>query len=171
MVEAGGQVAADLDVLHLVLAHRHHVGIVDQDVGRHQHRIGEQAGVGRQPLGLLVLVGVAPLQQAHRRAGHQQPAQFGDLGHVGLHEQRRPVGIEPQGQQVDGGVERVLRQRLPVADGRQGVQVGDEVEGVLRLALQVDVLPDRAEVVAPVESARRLNAGKDTHGKGLGVRG
>ena len=63
-----------------------------------------------------------------------------------------------------------LRQRLPVADGRQRVQIGDEVEGVLALALQIDVLPDRAEVVAPVESSCRLYAGEYTHGKG-GVRG
>ena len=74
-------------------------------------------------------------------------------------------GIEPQRQQVDGRVERVLGQRLPVADGGQGVQIGDEVEGVVRLALQIDVLPDRAEVVAPVESSCRLNAGKNAHGK------
>ena len=112
MIEAGGQVAADLDVLHLILADRHDVGIVHEDVGRHQHGIGEQPGVGRQPLRLLVLVGVAAFEQAHRRAGHQQPAEFGDLRHVGLHEERRPIGIEPQGQQIERGVERVLREPL-----------------------------------------------------------
>ena len=60
----------------------------------------------------------------------------------------------------------------PVADGRQRVQIGDEVEGPLGLPLQFDVLPDRAEVVAPVKSARRLNAGENSHGrgKGLGIR-
>ena len=120
-------------MLHLVLADRHQVRVVDQDVGGHEHGIGEQPRVGGQPAGLLVLVGVAPLQQAHRRAGQQQPAQLADLGHVGLHEQRRPIGIEPQGQQVDGGVERVLPQLPAVADGGQGVQVGDEVEGVVGL--------------------------------------
>ena len=73
-------------------------------------------------------------------------------------------GFEPQGQQIDGGVERVLPKLLAVADGRQGVQVGDEVEGVVGLVLQVDVLPDRAEIVAPVKSAGRLDAGKNTHG-------
>ena len=62
------------------------------------------------------------------------------------------------------------RSSLAVADRGQGVQVGDEVEGVVRLALQFDVLPDRAEVVAPVKSARRLNAGENAHGEGLGIR-
>ena len=172
VVETGGQIAAHLDVLHLVLADRNGVGIVDQDIGRHQHGIGEQAGVGRQTLGLLVLEGVASLQQPHRRPGHQQPAQLGDLGHVGLHEQRGAIRIEPERQQVDGRVERVLRQGLAVADGRQRVQVGDEIEGAVGIALQFDVLPDGAEVVAPVESSRGLNAGKNAHGRdqGSGVR-
>ncbi len=44
-VEAVGHVAGQLDVLGLVVADRHLVGVVEQDVGRHQHRIGEQ----RQP--------------------------------------------------------------------------------------------------------------------------
>ncbi len=41
VVEAAGQIAADLDVLHLVLAHRHDVAVVGQDVGRLQDGIGE----------------------------------------------------------------------------------------------------------------------------------
>ena len=71
-------------------------------------------------------------------------------------------GIEPQGQQVDGRVQRVLPELAGVADGGQGVQVGDEVEGVFGPVLQFDVLPDGAEVVAPMEAARGLNAGQYT---------
>ena len=41
MVEALRQVAADFDVLNLVFADRHNVGVVRQNVGRHQHRIRE----------------------------------------------------------------------------------------------------------------------------------
>ena len=44
LVEAGGDVAGDLDVLALVVADRHLVGVVEQDVGGHQRRVGEQAG-------------------------------------------------------------------------------------------------------------------------------
>ena len=43
-VEAHGDVAGELEVLALVVADRHLVGLVEQDVGRHQHRIGEQPG-------------------------------------------------------------------------------------------------------------------------------
>ena len=48
-VEPLGQVARQLDVLLLVVAHRHDVGLVQQDVGRHQHRVGEQPDRGRRP--------------------------------------------------------------------------------------------------------------------------
>ena len=155
VIEAAGQVAADFDVLHLVLADGHRVAVVSEDVGRLQHRIREQAGVGGEALRLLVLVRVAALQQAHRRAGHQQPAQLAHLRHVGLHEQRRLVRIEPERQQVERGVERALPQLRRIADRRQRVQVGDEVERLL-VVLQGDVLADRAEVVAPVESGRSV---------------
>ena len=43
LVEALRDVARELDVLALVVADRNDVGVVEQDVGRHQHRIGEEA--------------------------------------------------------------------------------------------------------------------------------
>jgi hypothetical protein len=49
VIEAARDLARELDVRHLVLAHRHLVGAVDQDVGRLQQRIAEKA-VGRQIL-------------------------------------------------------------------------------------------------------------------------
>ena len=41
-VEALGDVAGELEVLALVVAHRNPVGVVEQDVGRLQHRVGEE---------------------------------------------------------------------------------------------------------------------------------
>ncbi len=38
MIKTGRQVAANLDMLHLILAHGHGVGIVGEDVGRHATR-------------------------------------------------------------------------------------------------------------------------------------
>ena len=166
MIEAAGQVARHFDMLDLVLADGHDVGVIDQDVGRHEHRIGEQPGVGAEPAGLLVLVGNAAFQQAHGRAAEQDPAELGHLGHVRLQEQRGPIRIEPQGQQIERRVERVAPQLRGIADRCQGMQVGDEVEGRFGLILQVDVLADRAEVVAPMETPGGLDAGKNTwHGK------
>ena len=43
-VEALGDVARELEVLPLVVADRDDVGLVEEDVARHQHRVGEEAG-------------------------------------------------------------------------------------------------------------------------------
>ena len=107
VVEPLGDVAGDLQVLLLVLADRHDVGVVEQDVGRLEHRVGEEPVLGGEPLLDLVLVADALLQPAHRRDGRQEPGQLGRLGHVGLDEQRGPLGVEPQGEQVDEHVEDV----------------------------------------------------------------
>ena len=162
MVEAAGDVAADFDVLHLVGADGHGVAVVGEDVGRLQHGVREQAGVGGEALGDFVFVGDAPFEQAHRRAGQQDPAQLADFGHVGLHEQRRLIRIEPERQQVERHVERILPQLGRVADRVQRVQVGDEVKRLL-VVLQGDVLADRAEVIAPVDRAGRLDAAENFH--------
>jgi hypothetical protein len=102
MVEAARQLTRKLDVRHLILAHRHLVGAVDQDVGRLQQRIAEKT-VGRQilvlQLFLLILVGRHALQPAERRHHRQQQMQFGMLGHLRLDEQRRPAGSTPAASQ------------------------------------------------------------------------
>jgi hypothetical protein len=52
-VEALRDVARELDVLLLIRAHGHHVGVEHEDVGRHEHRVTEQAHVD---VGVLVLL-------------------------------------------------------------------------------------------------------------------
>src|SRR3954447_15822629 len=56
-VEPDREVAGELQVLALVVAHGHLVGLVDEDVGGHQDRVGEQAhrGAGRAVALALVL--------------------------------------------------------------------------------------------------------------------
>ena len=162
VVEGAGQVAADLDVLHLVFAHRHHRGVVGEDVGRHQDGIGEQAGVGRQAAGLLVFEGMAPLEQAHWRDGHQEPGELRHLRHVRLHEQDGPLRVEAQRHQVERRIPHEAPQHGWIADGRERMEVGDEVVGlgrglVVASRLELDVLADRPEIVAPVKPAGRLN--------------
>ncbi len=91
-VEALRDVAGQFQVLALVLADGHQVGVVEQHVGRLQHRIGEQADRGGVAALLLRLV----LELRHPRrlpeAGEtaQHPSEFGVGGHVALHEDGRP---------------------------------------------------------------------------------
>ena len=47
VVEPDRDVARQLEVLALVVAHGHAVGVVGEDVGRHQHRVVEQADAHR----------------------------------------------------------------------------------------------------------------------------
>ena len=50
-----GEIAGHLDVLLLILADRHDVAVVNQNVRRHEHRIGEQARLWRPVRGRVCL--------------------------------------------------------------------------------------------------------------------
>ena len=93
MIERLGDVPANFDVLRLVFADRDDVGIVSQDVCGLENRIGEQTSHHGQAFGNLILVRNASFQQAHRRAGHQQPAQLRNFWHIRLNEQSRLFGV------------------------------------------------------------------------------
>ncbi|KAG0733259.1 hypothetical protein G6F23_013522 [Rhizopus arrhizus] len=92
VVEALGEVARHFDVLDLVAAHRHLVGLEDQDVGSHQHRVHEQAGADacilvHAFLAVLVhrrLVGMRAVEDALAGDGGQEPHQLGGLADVAL---------------------------------------------------------------------------------------
>jgi hypothetical protein len=153
VVELGGDVAGQLQVLLLVLADRHMGRLVGQDVGGLQDRIG----VEPDALALLVLAGLV-LELGHAvepaEPGHavEDPGELGVFGHGRLGENRRHLGIEA-GRQVSGDdlAHLVLQLRRFLPDG-DGVHIGDEDEG-LHLVLQAGELHQGAEVVAQVQVA------------------
>ncbi len=106
VVEPDGQLAGQLEVLALVVADRHPLGVVEQDVGRLEHRVGEQAHPDRVLAGALVLELGHPAQLAHGGRALEQPGHLGVLGHVALDEEGAPLGVEAGGQQVEGGLRR-----------------------------------------------------------------
>ena len=179
VVEALGHVARELHVLLLVLAHGHRVRLVEQDVGRHEHRIVEQADGDALALGagrLVLELRHAP-ELAHVGDGVQDPHELAVRRHVALHEDDRALRVDPAGQeevdQVDG-VAPELGTHLPHGDG---VQVHGAVHAVVGLLHGYPVL-DRAEIVAEVQRARGLDATEDaraacrflflrTHGSGV----
>src|SRR5256884_600119 len=90
--------------------------------------------------------------------------QLGVLGHVRLHEQDRPLRVEPGGEQPDRHVDRALRQGRGVVGLRDGVQVNHAEEAVV-LMLQAHPVLHRAQIVADVQLARGLDTGEDArHG-------
>ena len=110
IVEAARDLARDLDVRDLVLADRHVLGPVHQDVRALQQRIAEKA-VGAEVLVLelldLVLVGRHALEPGDRRDHGKDQVQFRVLRHARLHEDRAGARIEAGRQPVDQDLVRV----------------------------------------------------------------
>ncbi|EXI74058.1 MAG: hypothetical protein AW07_02196 [Candidatus Accumulibacter sp. SK-11] len=165
MVEATRDLARELDVRHLILANRHLVGAVDQDVCRLQEGVAEEA-IGRQilvlELLLLILVGRHPLQPAERRHHRQQQMQFGVLRHLRLDEEDRPPRVDASRQPVDDHVAGRADDPLRVVVlGRQRVPVGDEEEAGV-VVLQPDPVLQDAVVVTEMQAASRAHSGEDS---------
>jgi hypothetical protein len=155
-------------VLALVVAHRHDVGVVQEDVGGLQRRVGEQAG-GHEPAGALALGLVLelghPRQLAEAGVALHQPGQAGVLGHVALHEQRARLGVEAGGDEQGGDRQRALAQLGGVLGHGEGVQV-DHAEHGIGVVLVLDPAAHGAQVVAQVHVAGGLDAGEGAdHGR------
>ena len=166
-VEALGDAAHQLDVLALVLAHRHLVRAVGEHVGGHQDGIEQQPGRDQLALGdRLVAELVHAAELAERRHARQQPRQLGVLLDVALAEQDAALGVEARADQDRGRVVDALAQLGRVVVDGDRVQVDDAVDRRVAALLAGDVLDDRADVVAEVLAARRLDAGEDPHEAG-----
>ena len=118
-----GDLAGQLEVLSLILAHRHQVRAVEQDVGGHQHRIVEQPGRDTFETLRLIFELRHPLQLADRRDRVEQPLELAVLGDVRLHEQDRALRVDARGEQPDRHVARPLRQTGLVVLAGDGVQI------------------------------------------------
>ena len=128
-VEGADDLARQLQVRRLVLADRHQRRLVDDDVGRLQDRVGQQAVVDVVGLvGLLLLVGRRPLEPADRRDRRQQPGELGVLGPVALDEQRAAFGIEAEGEQRRRHLAGPRPQQDRIVRARQRVVVDDAVD-------------------------------------------
>jgi len=161
-VESHGDVAGDLDVLTLILAHGHLVGVVQEDVGRLQGRVGEKSG--RHEIGLTLGGLVLELRHATEFAVRDRalgdPAQLGVFGNVTLYEHRGDLGVETPGEQCGGQFERARSDQAGAIGHGERVQIDDAVEGVA-FVLPDDPVAKRTQVVAEVNTAGGLNAGQD----------
>ena len=164
LVERLRDVAHELDVLALVLPHRHLVGAVGEHVGGHQHRVEEQPRGRALARGArLVAELVHAVELPDRRDARQQPGQLGVLGHVALAEEDAALGVQPGGDQQRRRVARAPAQLLRVVGDRRAVQVDDAVDRRIGLVLALDVVEDRPDVVAEVLAPGGLDAGEDDH--------
>src|SRR5918998_1393581 len=163
------EVDGDLQVLRLVGAHRHLVGIEREDVGGHEH------GVAVQPR-VHAVIGVATGRDVGRdrglvRMGTVQQPLRGDVGQERGHagDRRDPAlaidvdvrAVEAAGEHRGDEPSRALSQRRRIGPAVEGVEVGDEdVHLAGRIGRELGERPDRAGVVAEVELPGRLDPGQ-----------
>ena len=170
LVEAAGDLAHQLDVLALVLADRHLVRLVGEHVGRLQHRIEEERR--RDQLALLrrlLLELVHAVEVAVGGDRREQPGELGVLADVGLAKEDAALRVEPRGDQDRGGVVEALAQLGRARRGprsRAGRRCSRSPRR-RRPVLALDVLADRADVVAEVLAPGRLDAAEDPHAANL----
>ena len=86
VVDFSDEIAGHLKVLFLVVTDGHDVGIVKQDVRRHERGISEKRVVGGNAFRDFVLIRVAAFEEAHGTNGRENPSQFVDFGHRALFE-------------------------------------------------------------------------------------
>ena len=120
VVEPDGQVAGQLEVLALVVADGHPLGVVGEDVGGHEHRVVEQPDAHR----LLTPFADFSLNWVIRRSSPKVATQFRIQVssvcsvHVALHEQRAALRVEPGGEQEHRGPAGAAPRRSAASQGR-----------------------------------------------------
>ena len=144
-------------MLLLILANRHLVGVVEQNVSSLKDRIVEQAGeYALLLLGLHLILGHA-LQPTQGRHAVEQPTALGVSAHVALHKQRGLLRIDPGGDQQRGQFAGLAAQGRRLLRHRDRVQVNN-ADKVGLFALPGDPLLDRAQVVTDMQHPRGLDA-------------
>ena len=132
-VEALRDVARQLEVLALVVADRDDVGLVEQDVAGHQHRVGEERRRDELAPVRLVLELRHPAELAEARDRAEQPSRLGVRGDVALREDGRALGVEAGREEHRGEVERLLPEVVGVVLDGDRVQVDDAEEALAAL--------------------------------------
>ena len=161
IVEFGGDVAGQLQMLLLVVPHRHMGGLVEQDVGGHQRGIGQKPE--RDVLGIfprLVLELGHAVHPADPRDAVEDPRQFGVLDDLALVENDMGFGVDPRRDERRGDLAGGAAQFVGVLPDGDRVHVDDAIDALMGL-LQRHETADGAEIVAQVQVARGLDAGKD----------
>ena len=157
MVKAADNFPGQFQMRQLILAYRHGVGFVKDDVGGLQHRIAHQpvvdAFLGFLQLPHLFLESRHPQQPAQRRYHTEQGMQAHHFRHMGLDKEdglrRVNAGGQPvQGHFMDVGAD--FGHLARIFNSGQGVDVDDAVDAAVIL-LQVDPVFQSAQVVAQMQ--------------------
>ena len=165
IVELLRDVARQLQMLLLVVADRNVGRAIDENVSGHQHRIVVEPDRRVLPVlaRFLLELGHA-VEPAEPRDAVEHPGQFGMLGDPALVEDDVGFRVDAAGKKGRGHLARGARKLLRLVGHRHRMQVDDAIDARMRL-LHLDEALDRAEIIAEVQIAGRLNAGKHALGK------
>jgi hypothetical protein len=166
-IDALSEVAAEFDVLPLILADRNEVGVVEEDVRRLQDGVGEDPGIDAfPPLGLTARLELShPVEPSHRSQGLEDPAQLGVCRHVRLHEDLASLWVDPAGDVHRRQLQRQRTQTLGIRMLGQRVQV-DDAEEVLVPILVAGPVAQGAEIVTEVQTEVRLDTAEHPGARG-----
>ncbi len=148
-------------MLLLVLADRHMGGAINQNVGRHQRWIRIESDRGILPVlaGLLLELGHA-VEPAEAGDAIEYPGELGVFGDLALVEHDVFFRIDAAGDKGGGDFADRLGQFRGLLPHGDRVQIDDAIDAVVTV-LQFDEALDGAEIVAEMQVAGRLNAGKN----------
>ena len=160
-VEALGDVAGQLEMLRLVVSHGHNGRLVEQNVGRHQHRVLQQPVAHRFLHRRLGLVLGHALQPADRSDAGEHPGQLRVRRHRRLHHNGALVRVDARRQVERGQFEDLGAQLGGVLVEGDRVQVYDTENGFV-VGLDAHPVLQRAQIIADVQVARGLHPGEDS---------
>ena len=160
-VEALGNIAGQLHMLLLILAHRHQIRLIQQNVRRHQHGVGKQArcNVIGMLLGLGLKLGHAA-EFTELGIAAQYPAQLRVLGHMALDEHDILLGVQTAGNILCQLVDAALAQQGRLLTDGNGVHIHDAVQAV-KLILQCHPILDGTHIRAQCQFTGGLDAAEN----------
>ena len=148
-------------MLLLIGANGHKIGLIKQDIRRHQHRIGEQAAV--DVVGVLARF-VLKLRHA-RKLAHvgiavENPGKLRVLMDVGLEKDDVLFRIQSAGEENGQRAQAGLAQLRGILANGDGVQIDDGIKTVVFVLKHLKIA-QRADIIAQREVAGGLYAGED----------
>ncbi len=176
MVDHSRDVLSHFNMLHLILAYRNVVGIEEEDIGSHQHRIGVDAHVDLMIITLSLLavdvhrglVGVSPVHQTLGGESHQDCGEFEGFRNIGLFVDKHLIGVKTGGQPDGGDFMYIGPQGRRIPDRVQRMIVGNEEPGFRVFFVgHLQCRSDSAEVIAQMGHAGGFDSRQNdrfTHG-------
>ena len=157
-VEAYGNIAANFNVLPLILANGNYIALIKQYIRRHKHRIRKKPGVDIvRMLGALVLKLGHAVKLAHIRCAVEHPTQLAMLLNVRLNEYNAFLGVYAASKQQRRERKGVFPKHVRILLNGYCMKIGYAVITEPAFPLKQRPIAQRAHIIANRGYAGRLN--------------